>query len=237
MLSPFLGRTLLVGFSMLVLSSGTSCARKSRDGLRPEPEKAHANSPDSPVAQPPQPSPENRKGLPAPTPLGAEQGLPASNVEVLSANALIARLRSSGAKGTLVNIWASWCGPCRHEFPMLVALRDSLTAQNLDVVFVSVDEPETYGAAVDFATTLGLLPPISVAERPLGPFKLAMSPKWPGMLPATFLFDGEGKLRYFWGGPVYEEELLPIVADFLKGKEVDGFAKVPLQAGKDFRLD
>jgi peroxiredoxin len=120
---------------------------------------------------------------------------------------------------------------------MLVALKDSLSAQKIDVVFVSVDEPETYGAAVDFATTRGIAPPIVVAERPLGPFKRALSPKWPGMLPATFLIDGDGRLRYFWGGPVYEEELLPIVGDFLDGKEVDGYAKVPLQRGKDFRLD
>jgi peroxiredoxin len=120
---------------------------------------------------------------------------------------------------------------------MLVALRDSLSAQKLDVVFVSVDEPETYGAAVDFATTRGVEAPILVASRPLGPFKSAMSPQWPGMLPATFLFDEQGKLRYFWGGPVYEEELLPIVERYLAGEEVDGYAKVPLRRGKDFRQD
>jgi peroxiredoxin len=118
---------------------------------------------------------------------------------------------------------------------MLVALRDNLRAQGMEVVFVSVDEPDAHGAAVEFATTNGLAPPILVAERPLGPFKQALNPKWPGMLPATFLFDETGKLRYFWGGPVYEQELLPIVEGFLAGKSIDGSANFGLVPGKDFR--
>lgn len=159
-----------------------------------------------------------------------------ATVEEVSGQEVLDRIRRSPAKGTLVNAWASWCGPCQREFPMLMALRDSLSSQKVDVLFVSVDEPESHGAAVDFATTRGLSAPLLVAQRPLGPFKQAMSPKWPGMLPATFLFDEAGKLRYFWPGPVYEEEILPIIEGFLAGAEIDGVAKVPLQRGKDFRM-
>ena len=42
------------------------------------------------------------------------------------------------------------------------------------------------------------------------------------MIPASFLFDAAGKLRYFWAGEVYEKELLPIVEGFLAGKHIDG---------------
>lgn len=118
---------------------------------------------------------------------------------------------------------------------MLVSLQDNLQSQGVDVVFISVDEPESEGAALDFAEQNGVSPPVFVADRPLGPFKKALNPKWPGMLPATFLFDSKGKLRYFWGGPVYEQELLPVIEGFLAGKAIDGEANFGLIPGKDFR--
>jgi thiol-disulfide isomerase/thioredoxin len=148
---------------------------------------------------------------------------------------LLKKIASSGAKGTIVNAWASWCGPCRREFPMLIALQDNLNPKGIDIVFVSVDEADGEAIALEFAQERGLSPPILVAERPLGPFKQALHPKWPGMLPATFLFDGEGNLRYFWGGPVYEKELLPILEGFLAGDPIDGQANFGLSRGKDFR--
>ena len=52
------------------------------------------------------------------------------------------------------------------------------------------------------------------------------------MLPASFLFDKTGKLRYFWGGPVYEEELVEVVDQFLAGTLVDGAARFGLAPGK-----
>jgi thiol-disulfide isomerase/thioredoxin len=156
-------------------------------------------------------------------------------VRVVTGEQLIERIRLSGAKGTIVNAWASWCGPCRREFPMLIALRDSLASDHIAVEFVSVDESDSWGAAKDFATQNGLALPLLVASRPLRPFKTALNPEWPGMLPATFLFDSTGKLRYFWGGPVYESELLPVIEGFLAGKPIDGNSRFGLRPGKDLR--
>ncbi len=149
----------------------------------------------------------------------------------LSGPELIEELRFSDAKATLVNAWASWCGPCRREFPLLVKLSGGLKARGIDVRFVSVEDAP---AAVDFAKDQGLEPPIWTAKHPLGPFKAALNPKWPGMLPATFLFDNTGKLRYFWGGPVYEEDLMPIIDGFLRGEPIDGEAEFGLLPGKEF---
>ncbi|MHB8840093.1 MAG: peroxiredoxin family protein [Gemmatimonadaceae bacterium] len=41
----------------------------------------------------------------------------------------------------LLNLWATWCGPCKQEMPGIQALHDSLGAQGLRVVAVSVDDP------------------------------------------------------------------------------------------------
>jgi hypothetical protein len=51
------------------------------------------------------------------------------------------------------------------------------------------------------------------------------------MLPASFLFDGTGKLRYFWGGEAFEAELTPIVDGLLAGKPIDGESRFDLAPG------
>ena len=77
----------------------------------------------------------------------------------------------------------------------------------------------------------GFSPPFYVAARPLGPFKQSLHPEWPGVIPATFLFDETARRRYFWGGPVYEHELLPVVEGFVAGKPIDGEARFDLAPG------
>jgi hypothetical protein len=51
------------------------------------------------------------------------------------------------------------------------------------------------------------------------------------MLPATFLFDSTGKLRYFWGGPVLENDVAPLLRRYLAGEHIDGEANFALAPG------
>src|SRR5262245_44367205 len=60
-------------------------------------------------------------------------------LEPVTAEQLHQRIREPGARATLVNVWASWCGPCREEFPTLVALAERDRARGLRVLFVSAD--------------------------------------------------------------------------------------------------
>src|ERR1017187_9692499 len=48
-------------------------------------------------------------------------------------------VRDSGAKAVLLNMWATWCGPCRAEFPGLVSVAHQYQGQGLKVLLVSAD--------------------------------------------------------------------------------------------------
>jgi thiol-disulfide isomerase/thioredoxin len=156
----------------------------------------------------------------------------ARGIETITGSELIARIRRSGFKGTLVNAWASWCGPCKHEVPMLDALSANFAELGIDVVLVTMDEPGDAEKAQAFLTERQLGLGSFIAARPLGSFKLELNPRWPGMIPAMFLYDAEGKLRYFWGGPAYEDEILPIIDGFVAGKHIDGEANFTLSPGQ-----
>ena len=149
----------------------------------------------------------------------AEESLTAVTAEQLKG-----RLRALHAKAILVNAWATWCGSCEHELPMLQKLAEKLGPQEVRVVLVSVDEPDQRDEVRKFLVEKNIQLPNYLAARPLGPFKAGMNPRWPGMLPATFLFDGTGKLRYFWGGEAFEREIMPIVEGLLAGRPIDGEA-------------
>jgi thiol-disulfide isomerase/thioredoxin len=128
-----------------------------------------------------------------------------------------ARLRAPGARAVLVNVYATWCEPCRKEFPDLVKLKHNYHVKGLRVLFVSADDEENLPAvkkflakqSVNFQTYLK-------AEKDME-FINGLEPRWDGSLPATLLYDGAGKQRDFWVGmkdyKTLEEKLKPILEE------------------------
>ncbi len=97
---------------------------------------------------------------------------------------------------TIVNVWASWCVPCRQEHPLLMQL-----AKHTDIRLYGLnykDEPEN---ARRFIGTLGL-PYAAVGADRDG--RVAIDFGVYGV-PETFVVDGEGKIRFKWVGPLTEE--------------------------------
>jgi len=164
---------------------------------------------------------------PAPAPAPTDDAL-----ATVSAEQLIAKVRGLGAKAVMVNAWATWCGSCEHELPMLQKIADDFAAKGVSLLLVSVDEPNDRAQAKEFLAAHAIHLPSYLAARPLGPFKAGMNPRWPGMLPASFLFDGAGKLRYFWPGEAFENEVVPVIEGLLAGKAIDGEANFSVSSGQ-----
>jgi len=107
---------------------------------------------------------------------------------------------AAGGKATLVNVWASWCEPCREEFPELVRLARTYEDKGLKVVFVSADFTEALPDARKFLAAQGVDWPTWYKTGSDQAFIDALSPKWTGALPGTFIYDAQGKLRDSWEG-------------------------------------
>lgn len=163
---------------------------------------------------------------------GANDGAPGSApFPIVDAETLLQKIRDSGQRGVVVNAWASWCDPCRDELPLLARVAPGLAARGVPIWLVSVDDPDGFAAAKALLDSLHITLPAFAAAPPLQAFKAGVNPRWPGMIPVSFLFDATGKLRYFWPGEVYEKELVPIVDGFLAGKQIDGTANFGLAPG------
>jgi len=104
------------------------------------------------------------------------------------------RLADYRGKVVLVNFWATWCEPCRTEMPSMDRLRASL-AGRLEVLAVNLAEPPAHIEKFSRAIPLGF--------RLLLDRDSAASKAWGArLLPASYLVDREGRIRYAAYGDV-----------------------------------
>jgi len=109
---------------------------------------------------------------------------------------------------TVVNLWASWCGPCREELPVVQELADE-AAGRLKVVGLVSQDPASNGVA--FAADAGITMPTGVDAQG----ELAIEQGLRG-LPYTYLLRADGSVAHLQLRPVTSlEELEGLVAEHL----------------------
>ena len=68
-------------------------------------------------------------------------GYPAPDFEVADVDGDPVTLKSYEGKVLLLNVWATWCGPCREEMPSMQRLYDSFTRDGFEIAAISIDAP------------------------------------------------------------------------------------------------
>ena len=100
-------------------------------------------------------------------------------------------------KVLLLNMWATWCGPCRSEMPTLVRMQDAHRDQGFEVIGLNTDD-ETVEAINKFASDMKLNYPLVWADTGLQSALLKIS-KFNG-IPQSFIVDRDGNLRGVFRG-------------------------------------
>jgi len=102
-----------------------------------------------------------------------------------------------GDKTVLVNVWATWCGPCVEEFPSVVKLQ-RMYPRRLKVIFISADFPEDRGRALAFLRRQGVDWPTWFKTGPDRAFINSLWPEWSGALPFTRIVNKWGRTTAYW---------------------------------------
>jgi peroxiredoxin len=100
----------------------------------------------------------------------------------------------------VVNIWATWCPPCRFEMPGFVKLQDEFEE---DVVFVGLSTDDTIEPVREFAENMGINFPILIGRNHAGTAYHVPT------LPTTFLIDRQGHIRFVHEGLFLAHALRP----------------------------
>jgi cytochrome c biogenesis protein CcmG, thiol:disulfide interchange protein DsbE len=116
----------------------------------------------------------------------------------------------------LLNIWATWCYPCRREMPALEDLHRELRGAGLRVVAVSVDAAGAGGDIREFLEELDLTMDVLHDSR------ATVSKAFSTMgVPETFLIGGDGTLLHHWRGRIDPH------APGVRGRVLDALAALP----------
>jgi thiol-disulfide isomerase/thioredoxin len=122
-------------------------------------------------------------------------------------------------KVLLVNLWATWCGPCRGEIPELVKLHKEFHAQGLEMVGLTTEDPDRSAAQVkSFVHDFQMDYHVGWATPDVA--LTFMRANQSGSIPQNFIISRDGRiLKKFIGfNPVYTApEIRQAITDALKG--------------------
>jgi thiol-disulfide isomerase/thioredoxin len=109
----------------------------------------------------------------------------------------------------LVNLWATWCPPCREEMPSLEAFYEDHKADGF--VLIAINQEETREVVEPFVKEFGLTFPVWLDLNYLAEQKFKTE-----SLPSSFVIDRAGRVRLMWFGGISKKNLEKYVADLIK---------------------
>jgi cytochrome c-type biogenesis protein len=123
--------------------------------------------------------------------------------EYAATNLMGEEVSLEGLRGqvVLLNLWATWCTPCRMETPYLQSVYEEYADQGFEIVGISMDTGDAADDVEMFVDEYAVT------------YTILHDPEMRGMelyrvlgLPATFLIDREGVLRWMRYGPIPEDD-------------------------------
>jgi thiol-disulfide isomerase/thioredoxin len=136
------------------------------------------------------------------------------NVDMIDEAGLKELLQNKSDKLRLINVWATWCGPCVAEFPDFITINRMYRGRDFEFISVSADSPTNKEKVQKFlqkqqASNKNYL--FSIDDK----YKLIelIDPKWQGALPYTILVEPGGKIVYAKQSTIDPDEMKKMIVD------------------------
>jgi peroxiredoxin len=136
------------------------------------------------------------------------------SLETIDEAGLKELIQNKTDKLRLINVWATWCGPCVTEFPDFMTMHHMYRGRDFEFVSISADSPDKKAKALKFlqgkyASNKNYI--FNVDDK----YKLieAVDPKWQGALPYTILVEPGGKIVYAKQGPIEPAKMKKMIVE------------------------
>ncbi len=131
--------------------------------------------------------------------------------------AAVAKLVKNDTKNlVLVNLWATWCGPCVAELPELVEINRMYRGRAFRLATISLDEPEKRDAAAEMLMKFHVAAAnYQIKAEDRDKFAEALDKEWPGPVPHTLLVAPGGKVIYRKTGAIDPLEVKRAIVGYL----------------------
>jgi thiol-disulfide isomerase/thioredoxin len=144
----------------------------------------------------------------------AAQAKRAPNFELKDLDGRTHHLADLHGSVVVLNFWATWCGPCREELPMLTRLSKDYAPQHVRFIAASADEKKDRAKVVQFISDHNLGMEVWVGAN----IDMLDSAKLGNELPATLILDADGNIISRIKGEAREQDVR-VALDWILGGE------------------
>ena len=134
-------------------------------------------------------------------------------LDVLKITDVKALLANQTTDYKLINVWATWCGPCVSEFPHFVDMNRMYRNREFELITISMDEMSRRPNALNFLTKKQASTKNYILDGDKYKFIDALDKKWEGSLPYTLFIAPGGKVLYSKQGVIDPLEMKRLVAN------------------------
>ena len=153
------------------------------------------STPTAPIQPPLNPEPEPKPAIEISPLLFLTESLRERQINALDSGSF--RFADFQGKVIVINIWASWCGPCRREVPEYETVRKAYAGREVEFIGLTVEDPHVSAARVKkFLRDVSFSFRLGWADRETA--RTLMGGK--EGIPQTLVIDGDGRVINHWTG-------------------------------------